>query len=141
MSLLITNSNGETFEYNGQELKHYGVKGQKWAVRRYQNPDGSLTAEGKRRYGSVENYNIARAKSSSRNKKIAAGVGTGALVLGAGALALRSNAGRKALKRAMSSVKKIGSNKESVKLNRITNLLNNKKTRVSTSDLKTQRKE
>ena len=32
-------------------LEHYGVKGQQWGVRRYQNPDGSLTPEGLRRYG------------------------------------------------------------------------------------------
>lgn len=32
------------------ELWHHGVKGQKWGVRRYQNPDGSLTKEGKERY-------------------------------------------------------------------------------------------
>lgn len=31
-------------------LKHYGVKGQKWGERRYQNPDGSLTEVGKARY-------------------------------------------------------------------------------------------
>lgn len=29
-------------------LIHHGVKGQKWGVRRYQNKDGSLTAEGKK---------------------------------------------------------------------------------------------
>ena len=33
------------------ELKHWGIKGMKWGVRRYQNRDGSLTAEGKKRYG------------------------------------------------------------------------------------------
>ena len=33
------------------ELYHHGIKGQKWGVRRYQNPDGSLTAAGKVRYG------------------------------------------------------------------------------------------
>lgn len=33
------------------ELYHCGVKGMKWGVRRYQNKDGSLTAEGKKRYG------------------------------------------------------------------------------------------
>ena len=32
------------------ELYHWGRKGQKWGVRRYQNPDGSLTELGKKRY-------------------------------------------------------------------------------------------
>ena len=30
---------------------HSGIKGMKWGVRRYQNEDGTLTAEGKERYG------------------------------------------------------------------------------------------
>lgn len=33
----------------GDSLMHHGVKGQKWGVRRYQNPDGTLTAEGRER--------------------------------------------------------------------------------------------
>lgn len=33
------------------ELYHWGIKNQKWGIRRYQNPDGSLTEEGKIRYG------------------------------------------------------------------------------------------
>lgn len=38
------------------ELYHYGIQGQKWGVRRYQNEDGSLTAAGKERYGSGQKY-------------------------------------------------------------------------------------
>lgn len=30
-------------------LAHHGIKGQKWGVRRYQNADGSLTDEGRKR--------------------------------------------------------------------------------------------
>lgn len=37
--------------YRLDELVHYGVKGQKWGRRRYQNADGSLTPAGKIRYG------------------------------------------------------------------------------------------
>lgn len=32
------------------ELKHHGIKGMKWGIRRYQNEDGSLTNSGKKRY-------------------------------------------------------------------------------------------
>lgn len=37
-------------------LKHHGIRGQKWGIRRYQNPDGTLTAEGKKRYGKDFSY-------------------------------------------------------------------------------------
>ena len=32
------------------ELMHWGIKGMRWGIRRYQNKDGSLTAAGKKRY-------------------------------------------------------------------------------------------
>lgn len=37
---------------NNEVLMHHGIKGQRWGVRRFQNADGSLTASGKKRYGS-----------------------------------------------------------------------------------------
>lgn len=33
-----------------EALMHYGIKGMKWGIRRYQNKDGSLTPAGKKRY-------------------------------------------------------------------------------------------
>lgn len=35
---------------NGSELRHDGLKGMKWGIRRWRNPDGSLTEEGKEKY-------------------------------------------------------------------------------------------
>lgn len=79
---------GETYM---NELYHYGIKGQKWGVRRYQNKDGSLTEAGKKRIreagnlgfptrdkktgkpvgGSVENrFNIPKSKSDDEFKTV-----------------------------------------------------------------------
>lgn len=49
------------------ELQHHGIKGQKWGVRRFQNTDGSLTAEGKKRY-SVNDYQQAIDKTKTAGK-------------------------------------------------------------------------
>lgn len=38
-------------DYNS--IYHHGIKGMKWGVRRYQNEDGTLTPEGRRKYGKL----------------------------------------------------------------------------------------
>lgn len=68
------------------ELKHYGILGMKWGVRRYQNKDGSLTAAGKRRQkgqkidndnDASDDYKKARSKSTKQmsNEELRAAIG------------------------------------------------------------------
>lgn len=47
-------------------LQHHGILGQKWGIRRFQNPDGSLTAEGRRRYRLDANGKYVKRTRSER---------------------------------------------------------------------------
>ena len=46
-------------------LAHHGILGQKWGVRRFQNKDGSRTAEGKKRYKTMQAAHGTRARGNS----------------------------------------------------------------------------
>ena len=49
------------WQYNNtNELYHFGIKGQKWGVRRYQNEDGSLTPAGKKHYGNMSDDKLQK---------------------------------------------------------------------------------
>lgn len=49
-------------ETDDMSIAHYGIKGMKWGVRRFQNSDGTLTSAGKKRYGSSANPKKAMRK-------------------------------------------------------------------------------
>lgn len=64
--MYVLTSNGGFISQN--ELYHYGIKGMKWGVRRFQKEDGSLTAAGKKRYDDGLTDSDKRVSSNSDSK-------------------------------------------------------------------------
>lgn len=50
------------------ELYHYGIRGQRWGIRRFQNENGTLTEEGRKRYGTGSINKIGRKFAKDLNK-------------------------------------------------------------------------
>lgn len=47
-------------QYESNYIAHHGILGMKWGVRRYQNPDGSLTPKGEKRYNGQKNRELRK---------------------------------------------------------------------------------
>lgn len=58
------------------ELKHHGIKGQKWGVRRYQYADGIYTPAGRKRYSVNQSSNNARRVASMMNMRVKDAINT-----------------------------------------------------------------
>lgn len=58
--------------YDNNYLAHYGIRGQRWGVRRFQNEDGTLTNAGKRKFAKDEKKQLIKDNKSKKilNKSI-----------------------------------------------------------------------
>lgn len=56
----------------GDHLEHHGIKGQQWGIRRFQNEDGTLTAEGRERYNIDDPKEATRAVTNAYNRYLRA---------------------------------------------------------------------
>lgn len=55
-------------KHEDNSLKHFGIPGMKWGIRRYQNSDGTLTAAGKKRYGSLEGLKRSQKNEAKKHR-------------------------------------------------------------------------
>jgi hypothetical protein len=106
-------------------LCHYGIKGQKWGLRRFQNKDGSLKAAGRKRYAD-DGGSGAPAKrkgmSASTKKKLMVGAGI-ALATAATIYAIENP---NVVKMPLSAAKKLATESNAAKA--VSNVLKNSRT-------------
>ena len=107
------------------ELYHYGIKGQKWGVRRFQRKDGTLTPKGRKRYaddGGNEAPAERKGMSASTKKKLMVGAGI-ALATAATIYAIENP---KVVKMPLSAAKKLATESNAAKT--VSNVLKNSRT-------------
>lgn len=95
--------NNDWREYIGDQeyvLIHYGIKGQKWGVRRFENSDGTLTPAGRARYGDSSDKIESNLKRSSKyeNRAVNAKTSIGRSLATAQAIRARQKADKLASK-------------------------------------------
>jgi hypothetical protein len=106
-------------------LCHYGIKGQKWGLRRFQNKDGSLKAAGRKRYaddGGSEAPAKRKGMSASTKKKLMVGAGI-ALATAATIYAIENP---NVVKMPLSAAKKLATESNAAKA--VSNVLKNSRT-------------
>ena len=106
-------------------LCHYGIKGQKWGVRRFQRKDGTLTPKGRKRYaddGGSEPAAERKGMSASTKKKLMIGAGI-ALATAATIYAIENP---KVVKMPLSAAKKLATESNAAKA--VSNVLKNSRT-------------
>lgn len=77
-------------EFETNYLAHHGIKGQKWGIRRFQNPDGTRTEAGKKRYGSGEGSGRGEKEKFQLSEQTKKAIKVGALVAGTALVAYGS---------------------------------------------------
>lgn len=131
-----------------QDITHFGVKGMKWGVRRYQNEDGTLTEVGKQRLGYSQSDSPAdspeirskvhsQAAADDRNLSNALNTGSGIGNRASGALN-RSAANKRADKMRKMDISKMSDDELRAAINRLD--LEKKYKMVLTEDVGTGRK-
>ena len=65
-------------------LTHYGIKGQRWGVRRFQNKDGSLTPRGRKQVktSTSTKKEVSPEQRSINRAKLKRGISVGGKILG-----------------------------------------------------------